>query len=636
MSKNDGQMVYFKVGAPIRYNNCDYVIGKIYNSNTLVLKNQQSGRIEIVKITDISSQIVNDFEARSEQSQGVERDLLSLTDEERLFTEHYRETISPMLMRPREKGLQEKVASELQISVSTLYRMIKEFKQTGKSTAFLQKKRPGGKGKGRIAPAVEEIIQKNLKEKYLTTQKPTLAAIYEEIKQDCKQAELKVPSINTVKIRIAKIDEAIAARRRLGTKAGDRYKASLGSIPDADWPLALAQMDHTILPVIIVDDVYRRPINRAWVTFIIDVFSRMILGMHLSLDAPSAMSAGLCMANALLRKDRLLESIDKPEFNAFWPTYGAMDVIHVDNAREFRGDMLKYATKEYNIDLNLRPVKTPRYGAHVERLMGTFSETLKKVPGATFSGPDEKGDYKAEDFAILTIDELEKWLISEICKYHIEDHAGIGTSPLQKWEEGIVGTKTQRGRGLPDLFLNERKLKIDFMPFQERCISSNGVVINEVEYFSDVLRSWINLRSKENPKTNQKYRFRYDPRDISFIYFYDETIGRYFEIPYRNTGHPAVSIWELKAARILAKKQGSRTSDEHAIFKIIEYQRAILAESAQKTKAARKEQQRHAQNEKAAKKRTNLAKTEGSDRAEPVSHGIGFDPSKIEGLDDEY
>lgn len=636
MSKNDGQTVYFKVGAPIRYNHCDYVIGNIYNSNTLVLKNQQSGRIEIVKIKDITSQIISDFEGRSEQSQSIERDLLSLTEEERLFTEHYRKTISPMLMQPREKGLHIKIANELQISVPTLYRMIKEFRQTGKSTAFLQKKRPGGKGKGRIAPEVEEIIQTNLKEKYLTTQKPTLTAIFEEIKQDCKRAELKVPSFNTVRIRIAQIDEAIAARRRLGAKAADRYNASMGSIPDADWPLAIAQMDHTKLPVIIVDDVYRLPINRAWVTIIIDVFSRMILGMHLSLDGPSAMTAGLCMANALLRKDNLLESIDKPEFNAFWPTYGAMDVIHVDNAREFRGHMLKYATKEYNIDLNLRPVKNPKYGAHVERFMGTFSETLKKVPGATFSGPDEKGEYKAEDCAIFTIDELEKWLISEICKYHSEDHAGIGMPPLQKWEEGIVGTKTQRGRGFPALFLNERKLKIDFMPFQERCISGNGVILNEVEYFSDVLRPWINRRSKDNPKENEKYRFRYDPRDISFIYFYDETIGRYFEIPYRNTSHPAVSIWELKAARKIAKAQGKSTVDEHAVFQIIEYQRAILAEAAHKTKAARKERQRHAQNEKAAKKRTNLAKTKGGDGAEPVSDGIEFDPSNIEGLDDDY
>jgi len=51
-----------------------------------------------------------------------------------------------------------------------------------------------------------------------------------------------------------------------------------------------------------------------------------------------------------------------------WPCWGTMGILHMDNAREFRGDMLKFACNEYDIDLHLRPVKKPRYGAHIERL----------------------------------------------------------------------------------------------------------------------------------------------------------------------------------------------------------------------------------------------------------------------------
>jgi len=191
MSKTEGEILNFKVGAPIRYNNIDYVIGDIRNSSYLSLKNQQTGRIEIVSIADVSRQISCDFEIRSEQNQSIERDLLSLTEEERLFTEHYRKIISPMLMRPREKGLHLKVAQELQISVPTLYRMINEFKRTGKSTAFLQKTRPGGKGKSRIDPAVEKIIQTYLNEKYLTKQKPSIKAAIDDIQFDCEKAGKK-------------------------------------------------------------------------------------------------------------------------------------------------------------------------------------------------------------------------------------------------------------------------------------------------------------------------------------------------------------------------------------------------------------------------------------------------------------
>ena len=49
-----------------------------------------------------------------------------------------------------------------------------------------------------------------------------------------------------------------------------------------------------------------------------------------------------------------------------------MNTIHVDNAKEFRGNMLKMACKNYNINLEFRPIATPHWGGHIERLLGTF------------------------------------------------------------------------------------------------------------------------------------------------------------------------------------------------------------------------------------------------------------------------
>ena len=49
----------------------------------------------------------------------------------------------------------------------------------------------------------------------------------------------------------------------------------------------------------------------------------------------------------------------------------------------------------------------------------------------------------------MTFDELEKWLVLMFARYHRDLHSGIGTTPLTKWREGILGTKKQPGRGLP-------------------------------------------------------------------------------------------------------------------------------------------------------------------------------------------
>jgi putative transposase len=55
------------------------------------------------------------------------------------------------------------------------------------------------------------------------------------------------------------------------------------------------QIDHTVVDVIVVDEQHRRPIGRPYVTAAIDVFSRCLGGLVVTLEAPSALSAGLCL-----------------------------------------------------------------------------------------------------------------------------------------------------------------------------------------------------------------------------------------------------------------------------------------------------------------------------------------------------
>lgn len=90
----------------------------------------------------------------------------------------------------------------------------------------------------------------------------------------------------------------------------------------------MVQVDHTELPVIIVDDVYRKSIRRVWITLAIDVFSRACLGMHLSLDPPSAMSAGMCISHAILPKERWLARLGVTSTD--WPCWGTMGTLHMD------------------------------------------------------------------------------------------------------------------------------------------------------------------------------------------------------------------------------------------------------------------------------------------------------------------
>jgi putative transposase len=112
------------------------------------------------------------------------------------------------------------------------------------------------------------------------------------------------------------------------------------------------------------------------------------------------------------------------------------------------------------------------------------------------------------------------------------------------------------GRGLPRRIIDEDRLRLDLMPYFERTVQTYGVVLDEVHYYSDVLRRYVNAKEPDQPRTKRKFTFRRDPRDISTLYFYDPEVKDYFRIPYRDTAHSPMSIWEFREARRRLEKQG--------------------------------------------------------------------------------
>jgi putative transposase len=257
--------------------------------------------------------------------------------------------------------------------------------------------------------------------------------------------------------------------------------------------------------------------------------------------------------------------------------------------------MLRKACQEYGITLHWRPVARPHYGGHIERLLGTLNHEIHNLPGSTFSNPQARGAYKAEQHAAMTLSEFERWFsITVVEVYHQRLHHELGTTPLQKYEEGIFGTAERPGRGLPDRLLEERRLRLDFMPYQERTVQRHGLVIDEIQYYDDVLKPWVKAvdPSDTTGKRKRKFIVRRDPRDISRVHFYDPELKAYFEIPYRNTAYPPMSVWELREVRRWLKEEGQKAINEALIFDAYDRLRALEAEAVVETKKARRAAQR--------------------------------------------
>lgn len=336
-----------------------------------------------------------------------------------------------------------------------------------------------------------------------------------------------------------------------------------------------------------------------------DVHSRVVTGYYLSFDPPSETSVAMCVAHSILPKDEwlILHKVD-----AKWPVWGVPKTVHVDNGADFRSDNFQQSCLMYGINMEFRPVKQPRYGGHIERVLGTLLREIHDLPGTTFSSIKDKEGYDSEKQAAMTKSEFETWLVTLICKvYHQKLHSSIGLSPHRKWEIGIFGNAEVQGIGLPLVPANRLTILLDFLPSFHRTVQTFGVTVDDITYYADVLRQWINAPDPNNPLKKRKFIFRRDPRDISTLWFFDPDLKQYFRVPFADQSLPSISIWEYQQAREMLKREGAKSVNEHQILRAITELRSRVEESKEKTKKARRMSQRRKEHEKKTSPATPLS-----------------------------
>jgi transposase InsO family protein len=184
-----------------------------------------------------------------------------------------------------------------------------------------------------------------------------------------------------------------------GVDPGSKRLDDTRELP-VDQILQSVQIDHTLADIIVVDERDRLSVGRPWLTVAIDVFSRSVLGFYVSLDSPAVTSIGLCLTQACLPKERWLHARN---LDLEWPMCGMPAVLRADNGKDFRSGALRRGCREHGIDLDFRPVATPHFGGHIERLIGSTMGRIHLLPGTTFSNPRERKDYPSETQAAMTL-----------------------------------------------------------------------------------------------------------------------------------------------------------------------------------------------------------------------------------------
>ena len=470
-------------------------------------------------------------------------------------------------------------AAELGISRRQVYLLLARWRAgEGVVSDLLPRRSSGGRGREHLPAEVEAVMRDVVRTRYLTRQRRSVAAVHREIKRVCLGRGLPVPSRGALVRRIAKLDPVVAVIARQGADAARPLRSAGGSAPAVEQLLEQVQIDHTVVDVMVVDERHRLPIGRPYVTGAIDVCSRCIVGLVVTLEAPSALSVGLCLAHMVTDKQTWLERL---EVGAEWPMSGKPRELYLDNAAEFKSEALRRGCDQHGITLNYRPPGRPHFGGIIERVIGTMMEMVHELPGTTFSNPTQRGGYDSEAKAVLTVCELQRWLALAVATYHGQVHSTLGQTPAGRWTQGMANS------GRPATVTNEVSFRVEFLPVIRRTLTRTGFVIDHVQYYSDALKPWIARRERLD-----RFVLRRDPRDISRIWVLDPDGEAYLEVPYRTLSRPPISVWEQRAAIARLRETGRAQVDENALFAMVEQMRSITETAAATTRKARRDRQR--------------------------------------------
>ena len=255
-------------GESVQVKGVPHTILEIIDLKSVFVENKNTGRKGIAAISELEPAL----------STEKYEDINLIPDKDWVEAERRFNIIRPFI----EEGVSGRKEVELRakqhdINPATLYRWLKTYNAYGTIDGLRPKKEGLPQGQKMINKHAEAIIEKAIKDLYLTNQRISVQKVVLEVKRLCHEYHiLDVPHANTVRNRIAAISQKEALRKRgHKEKANNRFTPAAGKFPHADYPLAVVQIDHTPVDLILVDDFNRQPIGRPYLTLAIDVFSRV-------------------------------------------------------------------------------------------------------------------------------------------------------------------------------------------------------------------------------------------------------------------------------------------------------------------------------------------------------------------------
>jgi putative transposase len=458
----------------------------------------------------------------------------------------------------------------------TLYRWLRDYLAAQRDVrALIPMISRRGNRKPRLPVEVYELTEKMIRSRYMRREGPAVRPAHDGLISHIREANrfrdadrlLPEPSLRSVYRQVKKMDayEIMAARR--GKWHADQYFRPVDQSVPPTRPLERVEIDHTKTDIIVVDMERRLPIGRAWLTWMVDVFSRLPVGFYLGFIPPSAESVQHCLKHMITPKTYVRDRY--PEIKGEWPCFGVPETIVVDNGMEFHSRDFEDACAQLGINIHYTPRRSPWMKGTVERSFRTASNSLfHGVPGTTFSNILARGDYNPNRDAVIDkatlLEMLHTWIIDV---YAQSPHRGIKDTPLHMWQTGLQAYPVR-------LLSKALDLDVAILSLDGRHVFSYGIEFHHLRYNSDEL-ALLRHRDGRNPKV----QFKYDPSNLGCIHVIDPDSGRPFPVTAINRAYAeGLSLWEHKIIVDYARKELNQRVDGEALRLAREQIRSLVEE----------------------------------------------------------
>ncbi|MGG1940422.1 Mu transposase C-terminal domain-containing protein [Paenibacillus polymyxa] len=320
-------------------------------------------------------------------------------------------------------------------------------------------------------------------------------------------------------------------KREVTSREGTRkfqqnYRPVLGSTQqDAYAPAAVFQIDATILDVHVASEFFRnRILGRPTCYIVVDSYSHLIAGIHVSLESPSwAGGAMMALMNASEDKveycKRFGIEIQKEE----WPVSGFIP----ESVLADRGEMLTSKAismiEHLQIAVKNTPPFRPDWKPLVERYFGIIQNHAKPfMPGAVYKDANDRGVKDRRLNTSLTLADVTRILIKCVLHYnnfhHLADYErdenqiaeNVSPIPIHLWNYGIQYKSGKLRRVSKDV------LRFNLLPSERATVTPKGIRFNGMLYSCEIAlkEKWF-VRAR---KGTFKVDISYDPRCVTQIY----------------------------------------------------------------------------------------------------------------------